>query len=56
MEKAEEWFNYGIELAKEFGPKLIAAIILYIVGSWIIKKIVGAARKMMTKSNYDESL
>jgi small conductance mechanosensitive channel len=56
MEKAEEWFNYGIELAKEFGPKLITAILIYIVGSWIIKKIVGAARKMMAKSKYDESL
>ncbi len=56
MEKAEEWFNYGIELAKEFGPKLIAAIILYIVGSWVIKKIVRTARKMMAKSEYDESL
>ena len=56
MEKAEEWFNYGIELAKEFGPKLIAAIILYIVGSWVIKKIVGVTRKSMAKSKYDESL
>lgn len=56
MEKAEEWFNYGIELAKEFGPKLLTAILIYIVGSWIIKRIVGAARKTMAKSKYDESL
>ena len=56
MEKATEWINYGLELAKEFGPKLLTAILIYIIGSWIIKKIVGAARKMMTKSKYDESL
>ena len=56
MEKAEEWFNYGIELAKEFGPKLLTAILIYLIGTWIIKKIVGAARKMMAKSKYDESL
>lgn len=56
MEKAEEWFNYGIELAKEFGPKLLTAILIYIVGSWIIKRIIGVARKVMVKSNYDESL
>jgi small conductance mechanosensitive channel len=56
MEKATEWINYGLDLAKEFGPKLLTAILIYIVGSWIIKKIVGAARKMMTKSKYDESL
>ena len=56
MEKATEWFNYGIELAKEFGPKLLTAILIYLVGSWVIKKIVGATRKMMAKSKYDESL
>ncbi|MEZ2415688.1 mechanosensitive ion channel family protein [Muriicola sp. E247] len=56
MEKAEEWFKYAIELAKEFGPKLITAIIIYIVGAWIIKKVIGTSRKMMSRSKYDESL
>lgn len=56
MEKAQEWINYAIELAKEFGPKLITAILIYIVGSWVIKKIIGVARKGMAKSKYDESL
>ncbi len=56
MEKAQEWFNYGIELAKEFGPKLITAILIYIIGSWVIKRITGATRKVMSKSKYEESL
>ncbi len=56
MEKAQEWANYGLDLAKEFGPKLITAILIYIVGSWIIKKIVGTTRKVMLKSKYDQSL
>ena len=56
MEKAQEWFNYGIELAKEFGPRLLTAILIYIVGAWIIKKIIGATRKAMSKGSYDESL
>lgn len=56
MEKAQEWINYAIELGKEFGPKLITAILIYLVGSWIIKKIIGFARKGMAKSQYDESL
>lgn len=56
MEKATEWINYGLELAKEFGPKLLTAILIYIIGSWIVKKIVGATGKMMAKSNYEESL
>ncbi len=56
MEKAQEWINYGIELAKEFGPKLITAILIYLIGSWVIKKIVKATGKMMAKSKYEESL
>ncbi|EZH71473.1 mechanosensitive ion channel protein [Aquimarina atlantica] len=56
MEKAQEWFNYGIELAKEFGPKLITAILIYIIGSWVIKKLISSLRQVMSKSKYDESL
>lgn len=56
MEKAQEWIDYGLGLAKEFGPKVLAAILIYIVGSWVIKKIISFARKGMAKSKYDESL
>ncbi|MBS9463853.1 mechanosensitive ion channel [Flagellimonas sp. 389] len=56
MEKAQEWINYGIELAKEFGPKLITAILIYAIGTWIIKRIIGTSKKVMSKSKYDESL
>ena len=56
MEKTQEWMNYGLELAKEFGPKLITAILIYIVGMWIIKKVIGGTRKVMSKSKYEESL
>lgn len=56
MEKAQEWVNYGLELAKEFGPKLVTAILIYIVGSWIIKKITRTTGKAMSKSKYDDSL
>lgn len=56
MEKAEEWINYGLDLAKEFGPKLITAILIYLVGMWVIKKVIKGTRKVMSKSKYDESL
>lgn len=56
MEKAQEWIAYGIELVKEFGPKLITAILIYIIGIWVIKKMIARIRKIMAKSKYDESL
>ena len=56
IEKAQEWINYGIDLAKEFGPKIITAILIYIIGSWVIKRITKALTKVFAKSKYDESL
>ena len=56
MEKAQEWIDYGIELAKEFGPKPITAILIYWIGSWVIKAIMKGLKKVFAKSNYDESL
>jgi len=56
MEKVEEWISYGIQLAKEFGPKLLTAILVFIIGLWVIKRVISATRKMMAKGNYDESL
>ncbi|MAO19030.1 MAG: mechanosensitive ion channel protein, partial [Muricauda sp.] len=56
MEKAQEWFDYGVELAKDFGPKLVTALLIYLVGMWVVKKIVGGTRTVMSKSKYDQSL
>jgi len=44
--------SYGTE----YGLKILAAIVIWIVGSWVIKKIMGVTSKMMMKKEYDESL
>ena len=56
MEDAQKWIDKGIDFATEYGPKVLGAILIYIIGSWIIKKIMGALRRVMAKSKYDESL
>ena len=56
MENAELWANKGIDFIVEYGPKLLGAILIFIIGSWIIKKIIGASRKVMAKGKYDASL
>ncbi|WP_242130731.1 mechanosensitive ion channel family protein [Aestuariivivens marinum] len=48
----EEW----IKLAIDYGLKVVAAIIIWVVGSWIIKKLLKGSKKVMSKSNYEESL
>ncbi len=39
-----------------YGPKLIGAIAVLIIGLWVIKLIVKGFSKMLTKRNIDESL
>ncbi|MDX1317364.1 MAG: mechanosensitive ion channel, partial [Xanthomarina gelatinilytica] len=46
----------GIELATEYGLKIIGAIVIWVIGSWIIKKLVRGVRTVMTKRDFDESL
>ena len=56
MEDTQVWIDKGIEFATEYGPKIIGAIIIYIIGSWVIKKLTGVLRKVMMKKDYDEAL
>ena len=46
----------GIDLALIYGPKLIAAIAVWIIGGWIVKLIVKGVNKTMEKGNTDASL
>lgn len=52
----ENWTTKGIELATEYGLKIIGAIVIWVIGSWIIKKLVRGTRTVMTKRDFDESL
>ncbi|GGK12591.1 mechanosensitive ion channel protein [Yeosuana aromativorans] len=45
-----------IDLAIQYGLKIIGAIIIWIIGSWVIGRLLKAAKKVMNKGNYDVSL
>lgn len=53
---AQQWIDKGYELIVDFGPKLLAAIAIWIIGSWIIKAMIKVLRKTMDNRDYDESL
>ncbi|WP_298532763.1 mechanosensitive ion channel domain-containing protein [uncultured Algibacter sp.] len=48
----EKW----IELAADYGLKIIGAILIWVIGGWIIKKLLKTTKKVMAKGGYDESL
>ena len=46
----------GIDFISTYGIQVIGAIIIWIIGSWIIKKLLKVAGSVMTKNGYDKSL
>lgn len=56
MEKFNEYFDNIIGLVVQYGAKLLLAILVLIIGLWIIKRIVRVVDKAMSKRNVDESL
>jgi len=52
----QKWIDKGMELGSEYGLKVIGAILIWIVGSWVIRKLTKVLGKVMSNANYDESL
>ncbi|MCF6297477.1 MAG: mechanosensitive ion channel [Flavobacteriaceae bacterium] len=52
----EKLMNTGYEFITTYGIKVIGAIVIWMIGSWIIKKILKVTGNVMTKSGYDVSL
>ncbi len=53
---ALKYKDYAIEFAVEYGPKLIGAIIVLIIGFWVVKLLTKGFDKLMVKSKMDDSL
>ena len=52
----EHWIEKATGWLVDFGPKVIAAILIWIIGSWIIGRIIKLTKKVMTKRDYEPSL
>ncbi|WP_299115832.1 mechanosensitive ion channel domain-containing protein [uncultured Winogradskyella sp.] len=54
--ETQKWIDAGYNLIVEFGPKVLGAILIWIIGSWIIKLMLKGLKKALNKGDYDESL
>ncbi len=52
----QDWIEKGYEILLDFGPKLITAFIIWIIGGMVIKLLTKGITKAMSKRGYDESL
>ncbi|GGZ73998.1 mechanosensitive ion channel family protein [Algibacter mikhailovii] len=51
-----KWADLALDYGVEYGLKILAAAAIWIIGSWIIKKLLKGTKNFMSKSSYEESL
>tara|TARA_B100000497_G_C7598526_1_gene359769 strand:- start:155 stop:964 length:810 start_codon:yes stop_codon:yes gene_type:complete len=56
MEKADVLLEKAIEFITYYGPKVLGAILIYIIGSWLVKKMMIGLDKVLSKTKYDITL
>ncbi|EIJ38739.1 mechanosensitive ion channel family protein [Galbibacter orientalis] len=54
--ETDKWLEQGIALVVEYAPKIVMAILIWIIGSIIFSRVVKYARKIMERRNYEISL
>jgi len=52
----EDWAQRGMELLSTFGVKLITALVILIIGRWVVGIVSGSIRRLMTKREADPAL
>lgn len=50
------WMMKIKDMALDYAPKVLGAILVYLIGQWIISRIAGLSQKMMTHRKFDVSL
>ena len=56
MEKVNQLNEYLLDLVRNYGPKLILAIVTLILGLWIIRMLIRLIKKGLVRSKIDDSL
>jgi small conductance mechanosensitive channel len=52
----QKWIEQGIEFAADYGLRVLGALILFIVGSWLIRRLVRLLDSLMRRYEYEPSL
>ncbi|WP_335965597.1 mechanosensitive ion channel domain-containing protein [Galbibacter sp. PAP.153] len=54
--ETDKWIEEGYKMAMEYAPKLVMAILIWIIGNIIFSRILKIVKKIMEKRDYDISL
>ncbi len=55
-QEAQGWVEKGLDFIVEYGPKVVGAVLIYLIGSWVVGRIVRGLRRVMNRLKYEESL
>lgn len=56
METVDKYSEQGMSLIMEYGPKLVGAILVWIIGAWVVSLLTSSFGKVLDKRNIDPSL
>ena len=51
-----KYTDMAITYASEYGLKIVAALLIFIIGKWAVKKVTGLSKLAMQKANVDKTL
>lgn len=53
---AQEVADYGLELLRNYAPEFLMAVVVLLLGFWVIKLLTKGSNRMMEKRNMDDAL
>ena len=53
---ASKYTDMAITYASEYGLKIVAALLIFIIGKWVVKKLTAVTKTVMEKANVDKTL
>lgn len=56
LQEAQGWVQKGVDFIVDYGPNVLGAILIYLVGSWLVGRLIRVLRRVMQRLNYEESL
>ncbi|AMG30160.1 mechanosensitive ion channel protein [Grimontia hollisae] len=54
--EAMNWFNNNQELLLQYGVNIISALLILIIGNWVVKAIANSAANVMRKKGFDKAV
>ena len=51
-----KYTDMAITYASEYGLKIVAALLIFIIGKWVVKKLTAVTKTVMEKANVDKTL